>query len=279
GYKTDGTPKYRTVINKFAILDVFIFTDRNVRTKVSQIILGPVDSVTLHPIINELASLASSLPSATFTSNIADIQSVQTSQPITVAPPPAPVVVVAPTATAPVAPKVNITPRDYFVRESGIIDQIYYVSGNSIVYSPLIYDILSQEEKQRLANSNEQLAVATARLIAQGYPINTIRGKQFFNELNGRPAPIIMTNSFAEFFGATPATPQAPAPVQTAPSVCGAGNLSEFFAAKGEKLPSITERGEMYRTLGLGFVEYYVGTAEQNTRLLKALQKGAGCSI
>jgi hypothetical protein len=37
-------------------------------------------------------------------------------------------------------------------------------------------------------------------------------------------------------------------------------------------MPSVSSRAALYQQLGLGQSAYYTGTAEQNTKLLKALQ-------
>lgn len=52
-----------------------------------------------------------------------------------------------------------------------------------------------------------------------------------------------------------------------------ATTLFEFYKAKGQTLPSVTERAPLAAQYG---ITDYTGTAEQNTRLLAALQGGIG---
>ena len=51
-----------------------------------------------------------------------------------------------------------------------------------------------------------------------------------------------------------------------------ATTLYEFYNAIGQPLPSMQTRAAFYQMLGLGQSSYYVGTAEQNTKLLAKLQ-------
>ena len=64
----------------------------------------------------------------------------------------------------------------------------------------------------------------------------------------------------------------APVAVSTQKQYQNAANLSEFYAAIGEPLPSIPLRGIAYQTAGLGLAPLYVGSAEQNTKLLTWLK-------
>jgi hypothetical protein len=47
--------------------------------------------------------------------------------------------------------------------------------------------------------------------------------------------------------------------------------LYEYFSAKGQSLPSLSERAKLYESLGLGSASNYVGTGDQNTALLGKL--------
>ena len=65
--------------------------------------------------------------------------------------------------------------------------------------------------------------------------------------------------------------PQSPASLQ-------ARTLSEWYASRGDKLPSLDDRSRTYEFLGLGKASYYVGSAEQNTKLLDALKSNSTTS-
>ena len=49
-------------------------------------------------------------------------------------------------------------------------------------------------------------------------------------------------------------------------------NLYEYYTSKGQSLPSISERANIFQQQGLGNANTYTGTAEQNTSLLNKLQ-------
>ena len=51
-----------------------------------------------------------------------------------------------------------------------------------------------------------------------------------------------------------------------------AETLFEYYQKKGQILPSITERGKLYESSGLGSASAYTGKAEQNIALLGKLQ-------
>jgi len=51
--------------------------------------------------------------------------------------------------------------------------------------------------------------------------------------------------------------------------------LYEFYKSQGKNLPSVAERKTIYQQMGLGSASEFVGTADQNNRLLAALQGGA----
>lgn len=80
GYTKAGAPKYRTVINKFAVIEVFVFTERNIRTKIQRIVLGPVDSVAFQPKAADLQIAEQSIKSNLTTSDISEIEKITTDQ-------------------------------------------------------------------------------------------------------------------------------------------------------------------------------------------------------
>lgn len=57
-------------------------------------------------------------------------------------------------------------------------------------------------------------------------------------------------------------------------SVLAILNLYQFYKSKGEKLPPIEERAELWENFGLGTKEEYVGSRYQNEILLEELKKG-----
>src|SRR3990167_837837 len=88
GTTKDGSPKFKTVINKFAIIDIFVFTQRNIRTKIQTVVLGPVDSVAFQPKAAELQIAERTIKSELITSDINEINTITTENPIIIAAPP-----------------------------------------------------------------------------------------------------------------------------------------------------------------------------------------------
>ncbi|MEK7578897.1 MAG: hypothetical protein AAB456_04305, partial [Patescibacteria group bacterium] len=84
GSRKDGTPLFKTVINKFAVVDVFVFTERNVRTKIQRIVLGPVDSIRFQPKPNELQIAEQTIKANLTTSDTSEINKIISENPVTV---------------------------------------------------------------------------------------------------------------------------------------------------------------------------------------------------
>jgi len=87
GYNKDGSPKYKTVTNKFATLTIYILNDKNARTKIGTIVLGPTDSSKITPTQTDLRQLEAVIQNSIVTRNIDDISRIETSTPTTIVPP------------------------------------------------------------------------------------------------------------------------------------------------------------------------------------------------
>lgn len=115
--------------------------------------------------------------------------------------------------------------------------------------------------------------------------IDVIKNPKDFFDLDGRDdktgKPLFVSQEIEDQNkGTTPqpaksqATP-APATASASPAEkpgANARTLFEWYQSQGKKLPPISERAIEYQTFGLGSSNLYVGTAEQNILLLKALQ-------
>lgn len=90
GYQKNGTPRYKTIYHKFAIMRIFV-TDVNGRNvKLQEITLGPVNVVDFQPTSAQLADVAGKINPETFTGDVGDVKQIITSSPVTVtATPPA----------------------------------------------------------------------------------------------------------------------------------------------------------------------------------------------
>jgi hypothetical protein len=76
GTYKNGLPKYKTVTNKFATLDLYIMTDKGTRTKITTIVLGPIDSAKVNATGSDIQMLQTQLPSLVTTTSIKDIQNI-----------------------------------------------------------------------------------------------------------------------------------------------------------------------------------------------------------
>lgn len=77
GTNKDGTKKYKTVVNKFAVLSVFLMNEKGVRTKVRQITLGPTDVVKFNPTLVQIAALEQGIKSDIVTGDVEEIEEIE----------------------------------------------------------------------------------------------------------------------------------------------------------------------------------------------------------
>lgn len=89
GEYQNGTPKYKTVTNKFATLNVFALTDKGTRSKLTTIVLGPTNSAKLTVGQNDLRTVETALPDLVTTTDINAITGIETTASVTVSTPPA----------------------------------------------------------------------------------------------------------------------------------------------------------------------------------------------
>lgn len=87
GTTATGAPKYKTVVNKFATLNLYVMTDKGVRSKISTIVLGPTNSAKLTVGINDIREVETSLPKLVTTNDINEIKGIETTQTVAVSTP------------------------------------------------------------------------------------------------------------------------------------------------------------------------------------------------
>jgi len=272
GKNQDGTNRYKTVVNKFAVLDLFIKTSTGSRTKLSTIVLGPVDSVRFQVAGSDLTSIATTLQKDIFTTKLPE--SITSENIITPAPVDSPVVANGntPATATPIQQPLSVIPREYFVEYDSFYTRVMYILGDSIVFSPEFASLIPQDEKFKFGNYGGQTTEGIRRLLQMGVDASKYPHKRFANEINGRIAPAISTDSFQDFFSESVINGQNTSTPAVTPELPQAKTLFDFYNAKGLPLPSIQERSKLYESLGLGVASYYVGTSEQNTKLLAKLQ-------
>lgn len=299
GYNKDGSPKYRTVVNKFAVLSVYLVNEKGTRTKIRQIVVGPTDAVRFQPTTSDLAAVEASVKNNVVTSDTSEIQRIVTSAPLAVASlPDAPATVVQPDPLAAVfTPVTDYKDSGYRYYKHDVNGITYFEvlpwAGNvPYGYTPITRAeaiaglramkdnprIGKQDQFENLANDIERGKYdgGSGYTFVNGVPwrITTAqeadRNKQLAAEGYLKEIPV------GNGVGYVPTGKTASG--ATAPSaVCASQTLYELAQARGERLPTVAERAPDYERLGLGPASFYTGTAEQNTRLLRALQKEAGC--
>ncbi len=108
GYRKNGTPIYKNITNRFAVIDIFVFTARNVRSKIDTIILGPTDAVTLQLTTQNLIDVSGDLKKELTTTDTNQVNTIISQTPVSVVSespikPPAPPPVVSPQPAPPAA--------------------------------------------------------------------------------------------------------------------------------------------------------------------------------
>lgn len=266
GTYSNGTPKYKTITNKFATLVLYIITDRGTRTKLTTIVLGPVDSARLTVGQNDLRALETSLPKLVTTSNVNDISGIETANPITITTPPQ---VVEPVMQTQVEEGVDTGWRFYSFSVNGEeYLEVLPWAGNI----PTGHTMLSKDEylkrKNAMLQSNPTRWKAFFDSFAQSEKLALGGGKSGLVIKDGVP----MNTDNASVPNTVPVVSSSKP--TTIKSAANATTLSEWYQAQGRSLPSVGERSVTYEGLGLGPRSYYTGTAEQNTKLLNALKSG-----
>lgn len=245
-YLKDGTPRYKTVTNKFAICDVYVFTSRNVRSKIQTIVLGPTDAVAFQPNQNEIQSLEIGLRENLTTREIAEV--------------------VPTAAPAVVKPKSEIVMRfeTLGLREFGLekmaeIEERAADPGASfaVITAPFGssggFNPGDPSLMRDIAQKIESIKMLRAEGIKISFP-NTARrlGVPEFAEADDPGRGGVSTRTSDD--------------LNT--QLRNAKTLSEWYSLQGKPLPSVAERGAIYEAFGLGQAVWYTGTAEQNIKLL-----------
>lgn len=244
-----GAPKYKTITNRFAVVNVYLLTAKAVRTKIDTIILGPVNILKYSPQTGQLDGITNDLHADLSTTKIADIPLTPAGTPAIsqIAPPQvaAPAAVIAPTP----APQPTIQPTDLIKKAGETIDQF------------------------------------SARV---NIPVATLKSVSNFPNTAYYDMPDFIANSFnfgqypalATLAAGPAATPSAiTIPPSNNPNKCSATTIAEFFDVNKTTYPTVAVRGTLYEAFGLGTASLYTGTSEQNVKLLAELKRRSGCTI
>lgn len=77
GYTSGGVPKYKTLVNKFAVLNLYILTDKGTKSKLTSVVLGPTDALKLQLTQDTLAGVERNIKQSIFTNDINDITGIK----------------------------------------------------------------------------------------------------------------------------------------------------------------------------------------------------------
>jgi len=319
GTFASGKPKYRTIVNKFAVLSVFVVNDRGARTKLRTITLGPVDSLRFQPTTADLENTEKAVKRDLISNDSAVVGDA-----VVVSGSPQPTTAITPSASvgglvstggtfgptdAQLAARLSPTPvtvqyptAGMFRAVGNIGDQILRRVGNRI-YVFNLFSLIKPEEGARIGNAGAQAREAGVRLRAQT-GIEWERLPQYnLGDLStdpsvepsgpqpreGGPLPFIRpVTTLAEFLalgpsvaaGSQSAVLNAPQGQSAASGTWSRGNMSatslkEWYDSWGVVVPSVEERSLLYEQYELGSAGLYVGTVEQNTKLLAELKMRA----
>ncbi|TAK58896.1 hypothetical protein EPO14_01095 [Patescibacteria group bacterium] len=255
--RKDGTLIYKRVINKFAVLNIFLLTDKGGRTGVAKIVLGPTDAIQFHPTQAELDGFATAIKGSIATSNIADITGVSSADGTKLS---------LPTASPLASAEVLISSLD----AEGVAALAR--SKNTIKIAPA-----RVVELQNIANNTKtqfHYRFSDGTVISAGLnpsQAGTVDVAPIIHGQSSSPIPQEFVEQERLLEGEINAIPVNPR--------CTAKTLFEFFGATDEPIPQVVNRAALYEQLGLGQSAYYTGTGEQNVKLLSELQKRAGCNI
>lgn len=246
----NGTPRYKTVTNKFAVLNMYFFSDKGARVSLGKINIGPVNAVNFQVSQSDLQQVANSLQQVATTSNVADITKIVTDKPVTVE-----------TKTPVLAPLPNYNTS---AKNEGDLGYAFYKRPGDksnppqYLYVPnyKFYDptaVQVTEEEYRRATGD------TSDFTNSGYSIVNGVFTQY------KAIPVVTT-----YKGTTTPTATTSPPAQRAGA--NALTLSEWYSANGKSLPPVAERAVLYEQYGLGTSTLYIGSSEQNIRLLDKLK-------
>lgn len=250
GRLASGAIKYKYVNNKFAVMTLYLIKKDGTRTKITDITLGPTDVANFNPNAEQLAGIGNNLVQSVATNSTDDIAKVITDTPTEVVP--------TSTALAPL-PNYNFAvkqPGDlgyaFYMRPAFEQNQASYLAVPDYKFYDTSYQRITEEQYRRGTGD-------TRDYTNSGYYLNN---GVFTQATTYRPSHL----------EATSAPPTTTTTATAAGVAAKATNLSQYYAALGQTIPSLSARGQTYQSLGLGAASLYTGTIEQNTKLLAALQ-------
>lgn len=268
GYNTNGTPKYKLVTNKFAQLTIYLLNEKNTRTKVRTIVLGPTNVLKFNPTGGVVGGIEQSLRNDLISSNVSDIKAIAT---------PA-----SSLTTKPESDNSADSSDPYTVGQKlksnavsgdpSIVATFTYKGNGKWKYEDTYhgvgdYDIPTSQvvdyvRRSTLSGSSGSGNNANETGLYQLEKSDVPGGKELIYYPPGKTPDASLR---------APGAPE-PSPLPPTSATSSATTLYEYYSALGLPLPSVATRALKYQELGLGQSAYYTGTAEQNAKLLAALK-------
>lgn len=227
GYHKNGQAKYKTITNKFAVIHLFLWTEKQTKVKLGSVTLGPVDALAFRPTATELNNFAEKLPIKISTQNIEEIKTIEIKMPEMQPPIYPPIIIPGVMPLAPATPETQ--PGENLYKDM--------TSGQIVAIPP------------------EEVAHRARVQVTQYIPYT--------------PPPIPTPTE--------PPKPQVTIPPSNNPNKCKVATIAEFFDTARRKYPKLAERSEWYEAWGFGPANLYVGTAEQNNKILAEIKRLSGC--
>lgn len=250
GVTKAGAQKYKFVTNKFAVMVLYYVKKDGTRTKIADITLGPTDIARFNPSPQELTGIGNNLVQTVSTSKTDDITTIISNTPTTSETPQA--------SELEPLPNYNTQPK-----EPGDTGYRFYVRE----IDPGQFNYSAIEWAGNIPFGHSEISEETYRRATGDTKDYTNSGYKFVNGTITRDYAVTPSNVLPS---------QVAAPMGTGyyskTQITKVANLSEYYKALGQPLPSLSARGQTYQSLGLGAASLYTGTVEQNTKLLIALQ-------
>lgn len=105
GYDAKGNAKYKNVNNKFLVMTISMLTDGNIKKKIEDILIAPLNTLNYNPTTAQLADFTTKLPL-----NLKGIITPVMNTPTTTVPPPQGTPQIDPTIGDPTKPKTETNP-------------------------------------------------------------------------------------------------------------------------------------------------------------------------
>ena len=272
GYTIAGKPKYKTIRNKFATLNLYLMSERGSRQKITQITLGPTDAAKLQPTANEISTIEQNIKSEILSTDINDITGIYTAQKIDVLQPSGPAAAEVSALPPPIAPAEILSfDNSFFVVKEGFDGRLFRILNNQLLIYEPVSDLLTPEEKQAAGSFKGQYELAARKLRMKGIDVETFYKEPFITDVINKYSMSWANTNFEGYFTGVNIR-QAVAGGIAARGNQGAATLYEWYISIGQSLPPVSERAKIYEQYGLGLAAYYTGTAEQNTKLLAVLK-------